>query len=279
MSTHFAAGSALRDPDEAAWRAERRAYVTSPTGNLALVAYQPVTGDEPVPVEEGFPATVALVPGREGVAVTAGPDAGVTVDGTPVAGTTFVARLRSDGTPIVRWGDLSFDVFSLDGSDYELRIYDAGAQTLADFAEIEYYPPDPALVLPATYERYAETGDVPWDFTRSTDSGHLKKVPGVVRVSVAGVDYELLAFADSGLLVIVFADGTTGSESYAPGRFLKLPLPPEGGHLTLDFNRAFIPPCGFSYFYSCPVPPPQNRIAAPIRGGEKRVRFHSEGGH
>lgn len=275
-------GGSAHGGDHAAWRAERTAYVTSPTGNLALVAYQPVTCADPVPIEEGIPATVALVAdqdGREGVLVSATAEAGVTVDGTPVAGPTFVERLRADGTPIVRWGTKSFGVFSLDGSDVELRIYDSASEGLADFEEIECYPPDPKLVLPATYERYAETGDVPWDFTRSTDSGHLKKVPGVVRVSVDGVAYELLAFADSGLLVIVFADGTTGSESYAPGRFLKLPLPDAGGALTLDFNRAFIPPCGFSDFYSCPVPPPQNRIAAPIRAGEKRVRFRSDRGH
>lgn len=262
-----------------AWQHERAAYVTSPTGNLALVAYQPVVSAEPVAVEEDIPATVALAPGREGVLWHTEPGSGVTVGGEPLSGTTFVGRLRPDGTPIVHWGTTSVDVFSLDGSDYELRIYDTQAETLGDFAGIEYYPYDPDLVVPATYERYAATDDVPWDFTRSTDSGHLKKVPGVVRVPVGGVEYELLAFADGGLLVLVFSDGTTGVESYAPGRFLKLPLPEAGGALTLDFNRTFIPPCGFSFFYSCPVPPPANRIAAPVRGGEKRVRFHSDREH
>lgn len=265
--------------DYAAWRAERLAYVTSPRGNLALVAYQPVTEREPVPVEEGIPATVALSDEELGVIVTPTGGARVLLDGTPITGPTFVARLRADGTPLMSWENTCFDVFSLDGTDVELRIYDAAAATLADFVEIESYPLDPALVLPATYEPYAASDDVPWDFTRSTDSGHLKKVPGLVRVSVAGRDYDLLAFADSGLLVIVFGDATTGVESYAPGRFLKLPLPEQGGELTLDFNLAFIPPCGFSDFYSCPVPPPGNRIAAPIRAGEKRVRFRSERDH
>lgn len=256
-----------------AWQAQRHAYVTSPTGNLALVAYQPVEAGDPVPVDCGFPATVALAPGREGVLLHAEPDAGVRVDGVPVAGEVFVDRLRADGTPIARWRGLAFDVFSLDGSDYELRLYDADAPNLADFAGIESYPYDPALVLPATYERFDATDDVPWDFTRSSDSGHLKKVPGTVHVTVEGVDYQLVAFADSGNLVLVFADSTTGAESYAPGRFLKMPLPDAGGALVVDFNDTFVPPCGFSDFYSCPVPPARNRIAAPIRGGEMRVTW------
>lgn len=265
----------------AAWQADRHAYVTSPTGNLALVAYQPVT-ETAEPIDEGFPADVARTGDeREGVLVTPheGAYGALTVDGEPINGPTFVARLRADGTPITRWEGKSFDVFSLDGSDYELRIYDRDAATLADFAGIETYPYDPSLILTATYEAYDATDEVPWDFTRSTDSGHLKKVPGIVRVSVDGVDYGLIAFADSGNLVLVFADGTTGTESYAPGRFLKMALPDAAGELVVDFNTTFVPPCGFSDFYSCPVPPPQNRIAAPIRAGEKRVTWHSGAGH
>ncbi len=268
----------MTSADYRRWQQERRAYVTSLTGNLALVAYQPV-GAAYEPIQEGIPGRVRRPAGAEGVEIDAPAEAGLTVDGAALSGPTPIARLRPDSTPIVRWGGKSLDVFSFDGSDDELRIYDADAPTLADFEEIEYYDEDPGLVLEATYERFADTDDVPWDFTRSTDSGHLKKVPGVVAVTVAGAPYELLAFADSGLLVIVFADATTGAESYAPGRFLKLPLPELGGPVTLDFNRAFIPPCGFSDFYSCPVPPPQNRIAAPIRAGEKRVRYRSGSGH
>lgn len=252
------------------WQRERRAYVTSATGNLALVDYQPVTA-EPAEVR-GLPATVARADG-EGAMLTASAADGVRVDGEVVDGTVFVHRLRPDGTPLVSWDRYSVDVFSLDGTDYELRIYDSLAPNLANFDHIEYYPEDPALAVQATYRAHERPEQVAWDFTRSSDSGHGKQVPGILEITVGGRTYELLAFLDGPMLVLVFADGTTGAESYAPGRFLRMPRPEGPGDVTVDFNRSFIPPCGFSDFYSCPIPPPQNRIEAPIRAGEKKVHW------
>lgn len=252
------------------WIAERREAVASPTGNLALVDYQPVRSTSPTPIE-GLPAAVALVEDRPGVLIDAvGPD-GVRVDGEPIDGPTFVARLGPGGTPLVTWATKSVDVFSLDGSDYELRIYDSEAPNLARFDAIDHYAEDQAWRVPGSFRAFDDTASVPWDFTRAIDTGHTKSVPGVVSVTVDGTDYELLAFLDGEQLVLVFADGTTGSESYAPGRFLCIPAPEPDGAVLVDFNRAFIPPCGFSDFYSCPIPPVENRIAAPVRAGERAV--------
>lgn len=253
------------------WQEERRAYVTSPTGNLALVDYQPVT-ETPAEVR-GLPATVARPDAAAGVQLTAAAADEVKVDGEVVDGTVDVPRLRPDGTPIIGWGQYSIDVFSLDGADYELRIYDSLAPNLANFDHIEYYPEDQALAVQGTYRAHEAPEQVAWSFTRSSDSGHNKQVPGIIDVTVGDQPYELLAFLDGPMLVLVFADGTTGAESYAPGRFLRLPKPEGTSTVTVDFNRSFIPPCGFSDFYSCPIPPPQNRIAAPVRAGEQKVHW------
>lgn len=255
--------------DYQAWQTERHTYVTSPTGNLALVNYQPVSA-EAKPIEE-IPATVRREGAEEGIRLTAKKEDNVTVDGQVVDGEVMVGRLQADGTPIVKHGHYSLDVFSLDGSEYEMRIYNAEADHLKKFDRIDYYDYDASLVIEGTYRAHDATDEVAWDFTRSSDSGHTKKVPGIIDVSVDGQNYSLAAFTDGPLLVLVYADGTTGKESYAPGRFLKMPLPNESGKVTIDFNQTFIPPCGFSYSYSCPIPPPQNRIAAPIRGGEREV--------
>jgi uncharacterized protein len=262
----------------AEWQSERRSGLMSPTGNLALVAYQPVTGREPEPILE-LPASVSLPEAGEGVLITAAAGSGVSAGGRIIDGTVFVNRLQPDGTPIVRWGRYSLDVFSLDGTDYELRIYDSRAPNLAGFDHVEYYAEDPQLVVRGSYHAYPELKQVPWDFTRASDSGHTKHVPGIIDVVIEGRQYPLLAFHDGAMLVLVFSDGTTGAESYAPGRFLRLAAPGSTSAVTLDFNRAFIPPCGFSDYYSCPIPPAQNRIAAPIRGGEKRVRWRGGGSH
>lgn len=253
------------------WKAERHAYVTSPTGNLALVGYQPV-GAEPQRID-GIPATVRTAD-TGGVWIAADTADRVTVDGAIADGETYVERLRPDGTPIVAHGGRSLDVFSLDGTDIELRIYDRDADALRTFDRIDAYPYEPGLRVAGRFRPYDGAVDVVWDFTRSTDTGHAKRVPGEIEVELDGDTYELLAFLDGDVLVLVFADGTTGQESYAPGRFLRLASPDDEGRVPVDFNRAIIPPCGFSNSYSCPLPPAQNRVAAPIRAGERRVLWH-----
>lgn len=252
------------------WREQRTQYVSGPTGNIALVEYVPVTS-EPTKIDQ-----LGVCVQRDGDGVLVDPAEGVTLDKAPINEQTHMSRLRPDGTPLLSNGRFTADAFSLDGSDFEMRVYDAQAERLADFGGIDCYPYSPELVVPARFEKYDETTSVAWDFTRSTDSGHGKKVPGEVVFSMDGETYRLLAFLDGSTLVVTFADATTGAESYPPGRFLRLDDPAEDGTMTIDFNYAFIPPCGFSTFYSCPLPPPQNRIAAPIRGGEKKVLWKNE---
>jgi len=68
---------------------------------------------------------------------------------------------------------------------------------------------------------------------------------------------------------IVFGDETNGLESYGGGRFLTVDAPDEDGRLFIDFNRAYNPPCVFTEFATCPLPPPQNNLAVRIEAGEK----------
>ena len=85
--------------------------------------------------------------------------------------------------------------------------------------------------------------------------------------------YTLAAFDDGGTLLLVFGDETNGAETYGSGRFLFVQLRDDEGSVVLDFNRAFVPPCGFSAQYNCPLPPASNRFPLPIRAGEKNVVF------
>lgn len=257
-----------------AWCDARAAGARAVPGNLALVAYQPV-GTSAVPVKHIDGAMVRRAGDRAGVYISADAELGVTVGGVSVAGESFVPRAMPVDPVFIRHGRRWMDAFSLDGSDYELRIYDEDAPNLADFDGIEVYDYDPRVALSGRLEAFEAIDKVAWEFTRDEDSGHTKKVPGTVVVEVGGVVRRLSAFLDGDNLVLVFADGTTGVESYAPGRFLSLPPPAEDGSIEVDFNLAFIPPCGFSDFYSCPIPPPQNRLDVPIRAGEQRVRWRT----
>jgi uncharacterized protein (DUF1684 family) len=84
------------------------------------------------------------------------------------------------------------------------------------------------------------------------------------------VDYDLAAFKSGRALQLVFADATNGDSTYSVGRFLFV-APNADGTITLDFNRAILPPCAFSYAFNCPMPPKQNRFAVAIEAGEKNV--------
>ncbi|MGK2853015.1 MAG: DUF1684 domain-containing protein, partial [Microbacteriaceae bacterium] len=69
---------------------------------------------------------------------------------------------------------------------------------------------------------------------------------------------------------LIFTDATSGAGSYDVGRILSVDAGPDDS-LTLDFNRALLPPCAFSYSFNCPLTPPQNRLAVPVMAGEKNV--------
>lgn len=259
------------------WCEQREASLRGIPGNLALIANQPLTAD-PVLVDE-VPGLMAWhTPGEAGVGVRFDDGVAAEIDGMPVTGDGFLPRLGAGG-PFLRSGAMWVDAFSLEGAAYELRIYDEQAPALTDFAGIETYPYDPEMVRPAHFTAYDEVAAIPWEFTKEVDTGRPKSVPGEVTIELADGPVTLLAFKDGSELVLVFADGTTGVESYAPGRFLRIPLPESDTDLTVDFNRAFVPPCGFSNFYSCPIPPAQNRLTVPIRAGEKCAAWHESHDH
>ncbi|WP_295231175.1 DUF1684 domain-containing protein, partial [Sediminibacterium sp.] len=75
-------------------------------------------------------------------------------------------------------------------------------------------------------------------------------------------------------LFIVFADATNATETYPSGRFVYIPKPDAQGNTVIDFNKAYNPPCAFTPFATCPLPPPQNRLHLAITAGEKNYGSH-----
>jgi len=165
------------------------------------------------------------------------------------------------------------------------RVWDDAAPTRAAFEDIDAYDFDESWVLSGRFELVAEERLVP--FEHIADGGRLRQhgAAGDVVFSHEGVEYRLAAFDadDDDSVQLVFADTTNGSETYGTGRFLWVDLPPQWRDLRpgesvpveVDFNRSVIPPCGFSMWFNCPLPPLSNRLPFPIRAGEKNVRFAS----
>ena len=97
------------------------------------------------------------------------------------------------------------------------------------------------------------------------------QAPGYLTFTVDGQEWRLDALLEeegAERLFIMFADATSGRETYGAGRFMYVPLPVEGV-VPLDFNLAYNPPCAFNEFATCPLPPRQNRLKVRIDAGER----------
>ncbi|PJJ63310.1 DUF1684 domain-containing protein [Compostimonas suwonensis] len=257
-----------------AFHERRRRAVTSRQGNLALVNTQWITGDPDAAAQPvwGVPGLWSPLPkGVSGLKVTAAASEGIVVDGELVDGETIVAGKDSINPSSIVFDDTTTGyVIASDDGDYALRVWDAASEAIGDFGSIDAFPYDPEWVVEANYTPIEGGSIVGIEHLKDEGRTRDKVVPASITFSKDGVDYDLAAFQDDGGLLLVFADATNGDSSYSVGRFMRV-TPGQNGTITLDFNRAYLPPCAFSYNFNCPMPPAQNRFAVPIEAGEKNV--------
>jgi uncharacterized protein (DUF1684 family) len=137
------------------------------------------------------------------------------------------------------------------------------------FRGLEYFPENPGLVIEAELDAAVDADLV----QLSTSTGALRAYhrAGRVRFEVEGTPAELTLFSEEGQaeLFLPFRDATSGEESYPGGRYLEVEAP-RGGRVVIDFNHAYNPYCAYAEGWSCPLPPPENWMSAPIRAGEKK---------
>ena len=180
-------------------------------------------------------------------------------------------------TVVLQAGDTLTDgprllrAFVRDGSP-ALRILDPDAETRTSLTGLDAYQPDQAWVRPAVFEPNEGSLEV------ELVDGHrsVNERSGTLRFELDGVERTLTATVGAQALSVVFADATSGAETYR-FRFLTVPLPDAAGATVVDFTRAFLPPCAFSPHYVCPLPPPGNRFEFAVTAGEKLpVRVEEE---
>lgn len=263
--------TALTTPEAqlALFRARREQAVVQPKGNLALVNTQRIDSEQPI---YGVPGIWSPLPaGESGLRVTAPASDRIFVDGELVDGEAVV-RGKDDAAPgeaVFSDTMTAFVIASEDGT-YALRVWDAQSEGIRDFGRIDAFPYNPEWVIQAAWTEIEGGTTVGIEHLKDEGKPRDKVVPGEITFSKDGVDYNLAAFKEGRALLLVFADATNGASTYSVGRFLMVAPNPDGS-ITLDFNRAFIPPCGFSYNFNCPLAPKQNRFAVPIEAGEKNV--------
>ena len=257
----------------AEFRDGRARAVVGPRGNLALVNTQWITGDPAVgqPVW-GVPGVWAPLPaGVSGLSLTATASEGVLVDGDVVDGSVLVAGLDAMQPSSIRFSEtLTGTVIAGEDGGYALRVWDAASDGIREFGRIDAFPFDPDWVVEATFTPIPGRAEVSIAHLQDEGRTRQRALPGEITFTRDGVDYSLAAFEDGPSLLLVFADATNGVSTYSVGRFLR--VSPEGdGTIRLDFNRAYLPPCAFSYSFNCPIAPAQNRLAIPIAAGERMV--------
>lgn len=275
----MAAGGAYRASIEQ-WRQQREAKLKADDGWLTLAGlFWLKEGENHFGTD---PSNDIILP-----AGTAAPHAGVfdfhhgqtavriqepgaaVLNGRPVS--TGLLKPDQPGPPdTLAIGSLTLYVIQR-GARYGIRVKDKNSKTRKEFAGLRYFPINESYRIVARFIPYEPPkvlaipnilGDVEQD-----------RSPGFAAFNLEGRQYRLDAVLDDDgkSLFFIFRDLTSGKETYPAGRFLDAE-PPKDGKVVLDFNKAYNPPCAFTPYATCPLPPPQNRLPVRIAAGE--LNYH-----
>jgi uncharacterized protein len=157
------------------------------------------------------------------------------------------------------------------GEKYAIRLRDLESPFLKEFHGIETFPIDAKWKIKAKFVP-TEGKKIPiLDVTGQTNQ---QDSPGVLVFNFAGKEYKLDALTEEDEFFIIFGDKTNKKETYGAGRFLYAAKPDVEGYTYLDFNKAYNPPCAFTPYATCPLPPKQNQLSIEIKAGEKNHGHH-----
>jgi uncharacterized protein (DUF1684 family) len=267
------------------WRARRAQEIDSPTGWLTLSDLEWLKSgansvgaapDNQIQVHAEIPAHLGLfvVSGTTVQLLGLGgsfPDE-LTVDGKPAKDGPLVV----DGPQpsVLGWRGVSIVVQNR-GGRFALRIKDQDSPTRKAFHGLNWYPPDPQFSVEAHWTPYTpqQTQRIP----TATGTPILLPAPGIAEFTLSGHKLALepvLESPGSKTLFFILRDDTSKDATYDGARYLHAPFPDHGldqpGKLILDFNRLENPPCAYTTYAQCPLPPEKNRLPIAIEAGEKR---------
>lgn len=244
------------------WHARRLAGLQRPQGWLSLVALDwlkegtnTLDSVGTITVENGT-ITLTMLP---------------TVNAT-LRGKSFTSGILQPNSDRVDIDSRMFTIIKR-GERYAVRMWDSNAETLKHFAGIDRFPASREWRIEARWQPYEKPKPIK---VASVIPGFFEdyNVPGIAGFSVDGKEYTLEPVESGGnSLFFIFADATNGTETYEAGRFLYTDMPKEG-KLIIDFNKATNPPCAFTPYATCPLPPESNRLELRVEAGEKKFGDH-----
>jgi hypothetical protein len=268
------------------WRVERAKNLQAPEGWLSLIGLNWLNeGDNSFGAVEGnlfqisakVPAHIAVLRLQKGTLRLLPPAEGfpkeLKLDGKPASEATLLADDAQNPSKLTI-GTVAIIIIHRD-ERYALRVKDTQAPSRSTFHGLSWYAPDEHYRIHAKWIPYTPPKilDIP------TILGTVSKLPapGVAEFTIEGRTVRLepvLESPDSKELFFILRDTTSKTTTYGGGRFLYTELPDHGvaqpGDVVLDFNRLINPPCAFTAFATCPLPPMQNRLPVAISAGEKR---------
>nr|WP_233261909.1 DUF1684 domain-containing protein [Vitiosangium sp. GDMCC 1.1324] len=263
-----------------AWHQKRIANLTSDDGWLSLVGLHWLKEgdnrfgsgpDNDLIFPAGTPEHIGTLTDKGGkVTLSVQPGVTLTRGGQPFTGGEL-GESESD-KDVLTLGTLRFYIIRR-GERLGVRVKDSEAQARKQFHGIPTWPVSTAWRIEGRFE----PATTPQKLSVPTVLGTVEDMtsPGTIHFTLNGQEYRLDPVQEPGenQLFIIFGDLTNRTDSYGAGRFLYTDLPKDG-KVVLDFNRAYNPPCAFSPYATCPLPPPQNRLKLRVEAGEKRYGDH-----
>ena len=259
-----------------AWRGDRDARLRRPDGWLALVGLHWLKpgenrlGEHPanevILRGEGIPPRVGSLWVEDGN-VRFVPHQGVALPEMPLdddlAGAPTVLELGSLRFHIIRRGER-----------LGLRVRDAAAPALESFHGLRHFPIDPSWRVTAHLE--PADPDATIEIVDITGATSREATAGSIAFEHDGSTWRILAQpgGDDGSLWLIFGDATNGTDTYGGGRYLYTEPVAADGSVVADFNLAYNPPCVFSPYATCPLPPVENRLSLRIEAGERVYQGH-----
>ncbi len=262
-----------------AWQEHREAGLRSPTGWLTLAGLfwlspgkhtigSGDTSDFLLPKDAPSQVGIFEVSDKE-VTFTSLAGGEVSINGQPFKGSTILKHEEDDDKcDKIDAGAVQFFVMDR-GERLAIRVKDRKSQTLKSFKGTEFFPINPELRFEAKFIESSLKIPVP-NILGKTE---MQESPGIVEFSFQGQTLKLRPVYEGKTLFFIFKDLTSKDKTYQPGRMVNTPLP-ENGKVILDFNKAYNPPCTFTPFATCPLPPKENILPVRIEAGE--LRYENE---
>ena len=259
------------------WQQERLENLKSESGWLNLVGLHWLKeGENPFGSNDanniifpenapGFIGSIALYKGH--VSIIINEDVGVYINDSLLKEYDVITDADAN-TTVFKMGSFKWHIIKR-GERYGIRLRDLESPLINQITELLSFPIDPNWRIKAKFEKF----DSPKKIAIPNALGDIEyeQCYGLLKFNIDDEEFSLMPLGNGidNNFFLIFADETSAEETYGAGRFLSVEKPDENGITYIDFNKATNPPCAFTDFATCPLPPKENILTVEILAGEK----------